>query len=333
MVVLSRPAIEQISLIQNNKPTAFPGIPTIDLSDPDSKTQLVKACEELGFFKVANHGIPVEFMERLEAEAVKFFSLPRPEKDQAGPANPFGYGNKSIGPNGDMGWVEYLLLQTNAESIARKSLTISRENPENFFSAANDYIKAVRRLSCVVLELIAEGLKIRTRDVFSKLLMDGESDSVFRINHYPPCPDELEASGCNLTGFGEHTDPQIVSILRSNNTSGLQISLKDGSWISVPPDPTSFFVIVGDSLQVMTNGRFRSVRHRVLTNSRKSRVSMIFFGAPAIEDRIGPIPVLMKGGGESLYREFTWSEYKRSAYESRLADNRLRPFEKIEGAS
>lgn len=116
-------------------------------------------------------------------------------------------------------------------------------------SAATDYISAVKKLATEVLEMLAEGLKIQPRNIFSELLRDEESDSVFRINHYPPCPD-IQSFRCNLTGFGEHTDPQIISVLRSNNTSGFQISLKDGSWVSVPSDQSSFFVIVGDSMQV-----------------------------------------------------------------------------------
>lgn len=183
-------------------------------------------------------------------------------------------------------------------------------------------------MACEILELMAEGLKIQQRNVFSKLLMDEESDSVFRVNHYPPYPEVQALEGRNMIGFGEHTDPQIISVLRSNNTSGLQISLADGNWISVPPDENSFFINVGDSLQVMTNGRFKSVKHRVLTNSLKSRVSMIYFGGPPLSEKIAPLVSLMKGE-ESLYKEFTWFEYKRSAYNSRLADNRLVHFERI----
>jgi isopenicillin N synthase-like dioxygenase len=70
------------------------------------------------------------------------------------------------------------------------------------------------------------------------------------VNHYPPCP-ALQGLGCSATGFGEHTDPQLISVLRSNGTSGLQIALRDGAqWVSVPSDRDAFFVNVGDSLQV-----------------------------------------------------------------------------------
>lgn len=114
----------------------------------------------------------------------------------------------------------------------------------------NDYILAVKRMTFEVMELMADGLKIKPRDALSRLIRDEKSDSCFRLNHYPPCPELHALSGRNLVGFGEHTDPQIISVLRSNNTSGLQICLKDGTWVSVPPDQTSFFINVGDALQV-----------------------------------------------------------------------------------
>ncbi|GMH05544.1 hypothetical protein Nepgr_007384 [Nepenthes gracilis] len=309
----------------------YPVYPLIDLSKPESKNDIVEACEEFGIFKVINHGVPVDFISRLESEAIKFFSLPLCEKERAGSSCPFGfgYGNKRIGTNGDVGWVEYLLMTINTEIGCNRISSIFGENPESFRSAVNDYLSAVKRMACQVLELMADGLRIQPRNVFSRLLMDEESDSLFRLNHYPPCPELQGFSDKNLVGFGEHTDPQIISFLRSNNTSGLQISLRDGNWISVPPDQNSFFINVGDSLQVMTNGRFNSVRHRVLANGVKSRISMIYFGGPPLKEKIAPLPSLVGGDQKSLYKEFTWFEYKKSAYKSRLADNRLLHFERI----
>ncbi|XP_015574955.2 gibberellin 2-beta-dioxygenase [Ricinus communis] len=332
MVVLSQTALDHFSLIKTCKPSSglFNGIPVIDLTDPEAKNLLVQACQEFGFFKLVNHGVPIDFMTRLESLAINFFNLPQSEKDKAGPPDPFGYGNKRIGPNGDIGWIEYLLLNTNPQITSQTTLSIFKENPQIFRSAVEDYILAVKKMAYEVLELMADGLGIKPRNVLSRMLKDDKSDSCFRLNYYPPCPElQLQPlSGRNLVGFGEHTDPQIISVLRSNNTTGLQICLRDGTWVSVPPDQTSFFINVGDALQVMTNGRFKSVKHRVLADTMRSRISMIYFGGPPLSEKIAPLPSVLREGEESLYEQFTWCEYKRSAYKSRLADYRLGLFEK-----
>ncbi|XP_030551507.1 gibberellin 2-beta-dioxygenase-like [Rhodamnia argentea] len=333
MVVLSQGATNHLAFVKTCKPSSaiFDGVPVVDLSRTDAGAAMVRACQEFGFFKVVNHGVSQEVVDRLEDEAIGFFGLPQSEKDKVGPANPFGYGNKRIGLNGDVGWIEYLLLHTNSsEDDKRLSLPLSQGNQEFLRCAVDDYVRAVKEVAFRVVELMADGLGIEPRDALSGMLRSEASDSCFRLNHYPPCPElqALSPSGHNLIGFGEHTDPQIISVLRSNNTSGLQICLPDGAWVSVPPDHSSLFINVGDSMQVLTNGRFRSVKHRVLAGHGKPRISMIYFGGPALEEKMAPLPSLLAEGESSLYKEFTWSEYKRSAYKSRLADYRLGLFEK-----
>ncbi|WCJ32371.1 gibberellin 2-oxidase [Euphorbia peplus] len=325
MILLSNPESEHLSCLKN---CCFSGIPIIDLSNPHSKHHLTQACEEFGFFKVINHGIPMDFISKLESEALKFFSLPLSDKQKQAT-----YGNKRIGANGDVGWVEYLLFTINQDPNSHKFFQDFGCNPQQFRGILDDYVSAVKNLACEILEMMAEGLKIQPRNVLSKFIMDEESDSVFRVNHYPPCPpiQAVDNNKTNRIGFGEHTDPQIISVLRSNNTSGLQISLGNDNWLSVPPDQNSFFINVGDSLQVMTNGRFKSVRHRVVANSMKSRVSMIYFGGPRLSEKITPL--IKAKGEESLYKEFTWFEYKKCAFNSKLADNRLGLFERSLAAS
>ncbi|KAL6193600.1 hypothetical protein ACLB2K_034684 [Fragaria x ananassa] len=298
-------------------------LPVIDLSLPRSVVSklIVKACEGYGFFMVINHGVPKEAISRMEEESLTFFSKTASEKQRAGPANPFGYGSKNIGHNGDMGEVEYLLFNTDKASIAQRCKTIS-DDPTKFSSAVSDYIEAVRELACELLEVIAEGLWVPDTSVFSRLITDVESDSVFRLNYYPP----TSSSPTSKIGFGEHTDPQILTLLRSNDVGGLQISPQDGVWVPVTSDPAAFCVNVGDALQAMTNGRFVSVRHRALTNSFKSRMSMALFSGPPLNATMKALPEMVTPENPLVYKPFTWAEYKKKTCSLRLGDSRLNLF-------
>ncbi|KAK1698798.1 hypothetical protein QYE76_015495 [Lolium multiflorum] len=319
MVAITVPCtIDQIPLVKCPK-AANAAVPTIDLSAPGAAAAVADACRGVGFFRATNHGVPAALAEALESRAGAFFALPHKDKLEHSSARPFGYGSKTIGPNGDVGWLEYLLLSVGSSTIQASSL------PPSLRAALEEYTVAVRAVGTRVLELMAEGLGLADRSALRRMVVDATgSDEMVRVNHYPACP--LASS---VTGFGEHTDPQIISVLRSNRTGGLQIMLRDGRWVPVAPDPDSLFVNVGDALQVLTNGRFRSVKHRVVAPEagKQSRLSVIYFGGPAATQRIAPLPELMRDGEQSLYREFTWGEYKKAAYKTRLGDHRLGPFE------
>ena len=113
-----------------------------------------------------------------------------------------------------------------------------------------EYMSRVQEVALRVLELMAEGLGMEDTNVFSRMVQRDGSDVLLRVNHYPLAMRHQAAAG-GAVGFGEHTDPQIISVLRSNSASGLQIALRDGAqWVSVPSDRDAFFVNVGDSLQV-----------------------------------------------------------------------------------
>ncbi|XP_021769991.1 gibberellin 2-beta-dioxygenase 2-like [Chenopodium quinoa] len=314
--------------LKRSKKTKAVGVPTIDLSliHKDRSTLIdliVEACEDFGIFKVINHGVSSDVISSLERQGLDFFAKPTPEKHRAvGPTvpKPFGYGFRNIGSNGDVGDLEYLLLHAN----------ISSTHPPLFSDAVNDYVEAVSDLSCSLLDLMAEGLWVQDKSIFSRLIRDSQSDSLLRLNHYPALKNWDSFINGERIGFGEHSDPQILTILRSNDIAGLQICTPDGLWLPVQPDPNAFYVMVGDALQVLTNGRFGSVKHRAMANSSisKARMSMIYFGAPPLNATISPIKEMVSPLNPSLYKPFTWGEYKRAMHASRLSDCRLNQFKR-----
>ncbi|CAA0824929.1 Gibberellin 2-beta-dioxygenase 6 [Striga hermonthica] len=311
------------------------GIPVIDLGleRPKLCELIVKACEEFGFFQVENHGISREVISRVEKEGLNFFSKPACDKQRARPRqpSPFGYGCKDIGFNGDKGELEFILLEANPHLVSQRAKSLSSD-PKKFSRAVNDYVRAVSNLACDILEIAAEGLWVPEKSTFSHLIRNPTTtDSCFRINHYPSS-DDVASNHNNKPriGFGEHTDPQVLTILWSNDVWGLQILSREGLWVPIPPDSERLCVFVGDSLEALTNGKFQSVRHRAVLSScsvgNNKRMSMMYFAAPSLDARVSPVEEMVSEEKPSVYREFTWGEYKRAVYSLRLADNRLDMF-------
>ncbi|WVZ71284.1 hypothetical protein U9M48_019886 [Paspalum notatum var. saurae] len=320
-------------------------IPTVDMSAGrrELARRLVRACTERGFFKAVNHGVPPRVCARLDAAASCFFARPAQVKQAAGPPDPLGYGSRSIGANGDVGELEYLILHADPGAVARKARVIDAEDPSRFSDAVNEYVGAVRRLACQVLDLLGEGLGLREPTSLSRLISAVDSDSLLRINHYPVASSSSSGGSGSATegiGFGEHTDPQILSVLRANDVDGLQVLLPpDGhgaggdEWVQVPADPSAFFINVGDLLQALTNGRLVSIRHKVMASTTKPRLSAIYFAAPPLHARISALPETVSDGTARRYRPFTWEEYKKAMYAHRLSHNRLDLFHASGGSS
>lgn len=124
------------------------------------------------------------------------------------------------------------------------------------------------------------------------------------MNHYPACPDPS-----SVFGIPGHTDPQMLSILYQDDVGGLQV-LKDGKWIGIRPDDSTFVVNLGDTFQVISNGILHSAAHRVAVNTTRSRYATIYFYGIDNEIPLFIPPQLVTKERPLKYRPFTVNEYR-----------------------
>ncbi|KAL6613847.1 hypothetical protein ACP70R_036117 [Stipagrostis hirtigluma subsp. patula] len=300
-------------------------IPVIDVGElprDDELNKLRLACEEWGFFQVVNHGIDDELLDEMEKVAKEFFMLPLEEKEKypMAPGGIQGYGHAFVfSKDQKLDWCNMLALGVEPDFIRQPKLWPT--TPANFKDTLERYSGEVRRLCKALLEHIAVTLGLAPA-TFNDMF--GEAVQAVRMNFYPPCPrPEL------VLGLSAHSDGSAVTVLQQDAAcAGLQV-LKDGAWVLVHPIPHALVINLGDTLEVLTNGRYKSVEHRAVTNGEQERLSVVTFYAPAYDVELGPLPELVTDGEPSRYRRFNHGEYSRHYVTSRLEGKKTLEFAKI----
>ncbi|KAH9320766.1 hypothetical protein KI387_015405, partial [Taxus chinensis] len=109
----------------------------------------------------------------------------------------------------------------------------------------------------------------------------GEKKEIhFRIKYYPPCP-QLEL----VLGLSPHCDPNALTILLHDQTPGLQIC-KDGDWIDVECVPGTLVVNNVDALEIISNGKYKSIENMSLVHKDRERMSWAMFCIPPLNEVI-----------------------------------------------
>ncbi|MBA0754541.1 hypothetical protein Gogos_021778 [Gossypium gossypioides] len=123
-------------------------------------------------------------------------------------------------------------------------------------------------------------------------------------NLYPPCPQPELAMG-----LAAHTDHGLLTLLIQNDTVGLQVLHKD-KWVNIHPIPNSFLVNIGDHIEILSNGKYKSVLHRAVVNGRDVRISIALAHGPAADVAVNPAPMLLEDGQNPLaYPAIKYKEY------------------------
>ncbi len=278
-------------------------LPVVDLSEireggnSRSCVEAVRdACERHGFFYISGHGVEPALERRLEEATVRFFALPVEAKQRIAMTHGgrawrgwFPLGNELT--SGEPDYKEGLYLGEELELADARVRANWPMHGANLFpsevpelrAAVLDFIAAQTRVGHLVMRAIALSLSLEP-DFFERCLTR-QPLPLFRIFHYPT-PDMTQT---NAWGVGEHTDYGLLTILKQDDCGGLEVKMPSG-WVEAPPIPGTFVCNLGDMLDRMTGGRFRSTPHRVRNTAGRSRYSWPFFFDPAFDAQVEPLP-------------------------------------------
>ena len=251
-----------------------------------------------GFFCVTGHGVDPALLTSLDGAARRFFALPAADKSELAMAR---------AGRAWRGWFPLGGELTSGRPDQKEGLYFGEELPPddprvrggrplhgpNLFSSAVPelgpavlgWMSAMTALGHLLLRGVALGLGLE-RDWFERDLTR-EPTVLFRVFRYPPTQDEG-------WGVGEHTDYGLLTILAQDDRGGLQVRGRDG-WIEVPPTPGVLVCNLGDMLDRMTAGRYRSTPHRVRNATGGDRLSFPFFFDPGWEAKVAAGAVRRRG--------------------------------------
>ena len=291
--------------------------------------RITRAAREVGAFYLVNHGISNVLIEAVFGCSRDFHGLPlgdklhyhirhsfgnrgyvpAPQTDDdtdAEPADLF----KRASPNGS--------TEVNSYASFDLGLDLPADDPDfragnlmlgpnvwpqvpHFKETVSEYYTAIRELGDVLASALAQGLGL-DGDFFTRHATKPASQ--LRLLHYPENDQPVPGDDDRIK---PHTDYELFTLV-IHQGGGLEIVHRDGGWIAAPAIGTTIVVLLGDMLELWTNGYLRSTLHRV-ANTGKERLSIPFFYGLDYYTRVEPIQAFVGGTDEVTYEPMVAGEH------------------------
>ncbi|CAO2162259.1 unnamed protein product [Urochloa humidicola] len=299
-------------------------IPVVDLSrllDPRSSeeelTNLGDACRHWGFFQLVNHGVPDEVIQDVKRDITEFFNLPLEAKklNAQVPGGLEGYGQSFVfSETQKLDWADVIYLMVSPRE--ERDLRFWPSRPPSFRGSLDRYAAEAARVAASLLRSMAADLGVEPPERLMEAFR-GQPQSM-RATYYPPC-----RQAGDVLGLSPHTDATgLALLLHVNDVQGLQIR-RDGRWLAVDPIEGAFVVSVGDILEILSNGTYRSVEHRAVVHPDKDRISAAMFHQPCPDTTVGPLLELVKkDSGGARYKSVAYMDFMKSFFAAKLDGRR-----------
>lgn len=262
------------------------------------------ACENWGFFELVNHGISPELMDTVERMTKGHYKKCMEQRF------------RELVASKGLEYVQTEVHDLDWESTFHlKHLPVSNVSQipdldDDYRNVMKEFAVKLEKLAEELLDLLCENLGLEKG--YLKNAFYGSKGPNFgtKVSNYPPCPKpDL------IKGLRAHTDAGgIILLFQDDKVSGLQL-LKDGQWVDVPPMHHSIVINLGDQLEVITNGKYKSVLHRVVAQTDGNRMSIASFYNPGSDAVIYSAPALLgrevEEAGEETYPKFVFEDYMK----------------------
>ena len=289
-----------------------------------------EACEQVGFFYIAGHGVPDEVVARGFAASRRFHALPLEQK-LALRLNQWNIGylpidasaqnastvHKATRPNrNESFFISHDRGADHPDVVAQVPLRGRNLWPDGMAQMRADMLAYQTTLGALCNRMIpafAVALGMPA-DAFAAAFT-GEGHITTRFLHYPPQdPDED-----NLFGQAPHTDNSFMTVLAREDTPGLSVRLPSGEWFPPPVIPGTFLVNLGNMMRRYSNDRFLATPHGVLNDSGRDRYSIAYFHSPNPDAVIAPLPSCVSAENPpryapAVYRELILAFYKANYF-------------------
>ena len=290
-----------------------------DLSDwragGEKRSQFVEkmgaALQDIGFFALTGHGIPLDFISHSYTMAERFFHLDQSTKNayegkeigrQRG-YTPYGVEHAKDNPAPDLKEFWQTGRTTDTPGFLAN---VWPAEIEGFEESIDGLYVAMEAMSSELLA--AASLYLGKEESWLPDMAD-DGNTILRVIHYPPLSENAPEGAVRSA---QHEDINLITLLIGSTADGLQVMDHDGSWIEVKGNHNHIIVDSGDMLQNLTNGLFKSTTHRVINppDAFSDRYSMPMFVHPRDEIDLTPRPEFIEmTGGKALYEPITAAEY------------------------
>jgi isopenicillin N synthase-like dioxygenase len=251
-----------------------------------------------GFATVVGHGIDPALLPRVEAAARAFFALPDEAKAEVAMARGgrawrgwFPVGGELTSGVADQKEGLYVGVDLPASDprvaagLPLHGPNLWPDEPSDLGPAIDAWMAATTEVGHALLRGIGVGLGLGPTWFADHLTTDPVV--LFRAFHYPPVPPGVEG-----WGVAEHTDYGLLTLLAQDGSGGLEVRGPDGAWIAVPARSDALVCNIGDMLDRLTGGRYRSTPHRVRpTGGEEGRLSFPLFLDPSWDAVVEPLPL------------------------------------------